>query len=782
MPRRTSLIGVLGLALSIGCDRGGAGSVRPQAGQNVLIITIDTLRADHLGAYGDSGARTPHIDRLAREGVLFEQAIAQVPVTLPSHASLFTGLLPPTHGVRDNTYFRLDSRARTLAETLKEAGYETAAFVAAFVLDGTFGLDQGFDRYDDEVAGAATSAGTIAERRGELVSRSFVSWLEKRSSDQPFFAWLHFFDPHLPHAPPPPYEASYEGEIAYVDEQVGRVLEALAAKGAEDETLVVLTSDHGESLGEHGEKSHGFFVYEATLRVPLILWSASSLPRGVRIAPPVRSVDVLPTVLETLEIPVPEETQGRSLLPFVRGEAEGPRPVYAECYVSELNFGWAPLVALREDGYKYIDAPRPELYRLDTDPNETRNLFDEEPDRAARMRSSLAGLVEELPGSLSSRDQPDPETVSRLRSLGYAAAGAEPAPSRAGLADPKDRLHLWTKLEEVILQQGSGDSAGVIAGALEVLEEDPTNLLALELLAGARADSGELDEAIAVYRRILSIDSSRPLSHVLFGNLLWQAGDLKAAEGSFGTALELDPDYARAHRRLAELYFTRGETEKALASFRRADELEGDDVETSLGIARSLKASGDVASAMKELEGLHARNPQDPEVLAEYAGTVAQQGDAERALTLLAAGPDHHDVHYTRSVILRAQDRMPEALQELEKALALEPRSAVALHDQGVILSRMGKLPEAVASLTKALAVLDSPSTRNALGTALCRMDRCGEAIPHFERAIAAAPDFVEALENLSQAYAIVGRSSDSEKMRRRADALKANAGARRTP
>jgi tetratricopeptide (TPR) repeat protein len=457
--------------------------------------------------------------------------------------------------------------------------------------------------------------------------------------------------------------------------------------------------------------------------------------------------------------------------------------VYAECYVSELYFGWAPLVALRENGYKYIDAPRPELYRLDSDPDETTNLFEKEPERAARMRSSLAALVEKLPGALSSRDQPDPETIARLRSLGYAAGGPGPASSGgAALADPKDRLHLWTKLEEVILQQGSGDSAKAIAGALDVLGEDPTNLLALELLAGARAESGDRGEAIAIYRKILSIDASRPLSHVLFGNLLWQDGDLKGAEESFRAALELDPDYARAHRRLGELYFTLGATGKALASFRRADELAAGDVETRLGIARSLKASGDMASALRELEELHARSPQDPEILAEYAGTLAQQGEGDRALSLLAAGPEHHDLHYTRSVIFRAQNRMPEALAELEKALALEPRSAVALHDQGVILSRLGKLPEAIASLTKAVSILDTPSTRNALGTALCRMDRCAEAIPHFERAIALAPDFLDALENLSQAYAIVGRASDSERMRRRAEALKVTGGGPRTP
>ena len=260
---------------------------------------------------------------------------------------------------------------------------------------------------------------------------------------------------------------------------------------------------------------------------------------------------------------------------------------------------------------------------------------------------------------------------------------------------------------------------------------------------------------------------------MLFGNLLWQSGDLTGAEKSFLAALERDPDFARAHRRLGELYFARGEIEKALASFGRAAELEDEDVETRLGIARSLKASGDMNAAMKELETLQRRNPQDPEVLAEYAGTMAQQGEFDRALALLAAGPDHHDIHYTASVILRSRDRMPDALAELERALTLEPASAVALHDRGVILSRVGRLPEAVASLSRALESVDSPATRNALGTALCRMEQCAEAIPHFERAVEVAPNFVEALENLAQAYAIVGRRSESEKMSKRAEALR---------
>jgi arylsulfatase A-like enzyme len=764
MARATLL---LTLVVSAGC-----GGVGPRSGQNLLVVTIDTLRADRLGAYGYPRARTPHLDRFAAEGVVFEDATAQVPLTLPSHASLFTGLLPPAHGVRDNTYFRLDGSASTLAEILKARGYETAAFVSAFVLESSFGLDQGFDLYEDEVAEKAESAGRVAERRGELVSQAFASWIEKRSPEKPFFAWLHFFDPHLPYAPPAPYPSGYDGEIEYVDAQVGRVLETLAAKGISKSTLVIVTSDHGESLGEHGEKSHGFFVYESTLRVPLMVRGPMVFPEGERIAAPARTIDILPTVLEALAVPAPEGIQGRSLLPLVRGEATAEPPAYAECYAPELNFRWAPLVALREGGYKYIEAPRPELFDLRADPAETKNLVEFDPERARTMRARLAQLVDGLPQSLSSRSQPDPETVARLRSLGYAASGGESESRRTPLPDPKDRLHLWTRLEEAVLHQGAGENPKAVEATLDVLEEDPTNLLALEILAEARAAEGERAKAIEIYRRVLAIDEARPLSHVLLGNLQWQAGDLDDAEASFRAALELDPEFARAHRRLGELYFTRGETEKALASFERASRLSGGDVETRLGIARSLRAKGDVAGALAEIETLGKGHPQDPKLLAEQAGLLAEQGKVESALTLLANGPDHHDVHYTRSVILRAQNRMEEALAEIEKALALAPTFAAALHDRGVLLSRMGRLSEAVTSLEQALERLDTPSTRNALGTALCRMDRCNEAIPHFERAVAASPNFVDALENLAQAYAIVGRDREADETRQRVKAL----------
>jgi arylsulfatase A-like enzyme/Flp pilus assembly protein TadD len=746
------------LLLLAGC---GGDGFQPKAGRNLLVVTIDTLRADRLGAYGYGEARTPNLDELARRGVLFENVIAPVPVTLPSHASLFTGLVPPTHGVRDNATFRLSEEGETLAEVLESRGYDTAAFVGAYVLDSSFGLDQGFAHYDDEIPGGGPEiAGTISERDGEEVTRAFRSWLERRTGDEPFFTWLHYFDPHLPY-----HHGGYDGEIAYVDAQIGKVLEALASHNLRDDTLVVITSDHGESLGEHGEKSHGFFVYDSTLKVPLILASPGSLPEGRRVATTVRTIDVLPTVLEALALPVSENVQGRSLSPLIDEpeEAAATSSAYAECYVSQLNFHWAPLLALREDGYKYIEAPRPELYDLEADPGETKNLADAEPERLARMRSRLADEIEGFPGSFSQRLQPDPETIARLRALGYAASEASGVSSERELADPKDRIHLWTALQEVILAKGRGDLDAAARGARAVLAEDPENLLALELLAGAAPA-----EALRIYKRILELDDSRPLSHVLYGNLLWQSGNLADAEKSFRAALERDAGFAQAHRRLAELQLSTGRAAEAVENFRAA----GGSVSARLGLARSLRASGRVADSMSELEALHREHPESPAVLAEYASARAQGGDVEGALAVLATGADHHDVHYTASVLYRARGDMVRALEELDQALARDPRSAVALHDRGVILSRMGRLAEAKVSLESAVSVKDSPATRNALGTALCRMERCGEAIPHFERAVELAPEFVEALENLAQAYWISGRKADAERTQLRAESL----------
>ncbi|MFQ5791363.1 MAG: sulfatase, partial [Acidobacteriota bacterium] len=385
---RRTVYGCVLLAAFAGCTPRSAPPV------NVLLITIDTLRADRVGCYGYAAPTTPHIDSMAEEGVVFEKAIAQAPVTLPSHASLLTGTYPPTHGVRDNVTYQLSEASLTLAEVLEKQGYETAAFIGAFPLHRRFGLGQGFSHYDDRVGSQReAAAGFFAERRAEAVVDAALEGLGRVKS-RPFFYWVHLFDPHVPYDPPSPvrerFRDSYDGEVAYVDSQVGRLLQGLERARLSDETLIVLTSDHGESLGDHGERTHGFFIYDTTMHVPLIL-RHPSLGRPRRVDGQVRSVDIMPTVLDLLQVPVPREVQGESLRPALAGEPFD-RPAYTESYVPLVNFHWSPLRGLRYQGWKYIEAPRPELYDLSRDPDEEDNRFEAEPERAASLRRKLFAM------------------------------------------------------------------------------------------------------------------------------------------------------------------------------------------------------------------------------------------------------------------------------------------------------------------------------------------------------------------------------------------------------
>src|SRR5262245_14203684 len=365
----------------------------PSRPLNALLITIDTLRADHLGCYGRADASTPAIDRLAKEGVLFEQASTCVPLTLPSHASILTGTYPAFHGAHNNGSYKVDDSAVMLAEVLRERGHRTGAVIGAFPLASRFGLAQGFDTYDDTLPQEREGQIGYRQRPADQVSGAGLRWLES-TGGKPFFLWLHYFDPHVPYAPPEPFTARfrgrpYDGEIAFVDEQVGRVLERIRRPDLASNTLVVLMSDHGEGLGEHGEWTHGVFLYESTLRVPLVLALPGVVPAGRRVGQPVRSIDVLPTVLELLGVPAPGDVQGESLRPLYDGGAAPPRFVLAETKAPRENYAWSDLDAIRVGGLKFIRAPRAELYDLSVDPGETENRFPARPDDASRLASEL---------------------------------------------------------------------------------------------------------------------------------------------------------------------------------------------------------------------------------------------------------------------------------------------------------------------------------------------------------------------------------------------------------
>ena len=429
---------------------------------NVVLITIDTLRADHLGCYGYKQIKTPNIDGLAADGARFERAFAAVPVTLPSHTSMLTGTYPMLSGIHDFSGNRLSPLQPTMASVLKQAGYQTGAVIAAAVLDSRFGLNQGFDFYYDHFEFSRLDEANLdeMERPGNVVADVALDWLAKNSQKK-FFLWMHLYDPHFPYHPPEPYSREYaaqpyDGEIAFADAQVGRLIQFLKEKGIYQNTVIVLAGDHGESLGEHGEKTHGFFIYNATMHVPLII----RLPEQAAartVADPVSLVDLMPTVLGAVGVEIPSQVQGHSLLSELRGgqvESVRDRVLYGETFLPRIHFNWSELRGSENAKYHFIDAPRPELYDLAKDPGEVHNLFAEKKAVAEEMRAKLVGMIRDYSAGkeMAEKTGLDPALMERLKALGYAgfSGGSDPTISSRDLPDPKDRVATYELISEAM--------------------------------------------------------------------------------------------------------------------------------------------------------------------------------------------------------------------------------------------------------------------------------------------------------------------------------------------
>jgi choline-sulfatase len=580
----------------------------------VLLVTVDTLRADRLGCYGFGLAQTPAVDRLAREGVRCTDAATSAPITLVAHSSIMTGLFPPAHGVRDNGNYALGPEAVTLAERLSAAGYRTGAFVSAAVLAKRYGLDQGFDVYDDDLwAEDEPPPFMIRERSGARTADRAIAWLDQWKADgrpRPFFLWTHFFDPHQP------YESrsldlaalaptAYDVEVAEADRAVGRVVDWLRHEQVLDDTLVVFTADHGESLGEHGEPTHGIFIYDATIHVPLIWRLPGVFPAGRTYTGPVRHVDIVPTILAVLGLGGGDATQGADLLAALDGEAPPPDlPQYCEARLAEEGFGMAPLFGVREGGRKWIQAPHPELYDLLSDPREKTNLYPTAPDAAAPLEKALEGIItdSERRALTAPTREIDRETEDMLQALGYLA----PPEERTEMAgrDPKDGIELYAKLQMarqlVAVRQWERAQALLV----ELLDAAPENVTARNLLALGAVQRGDFAEAELQYRESLA---RQPHQHRVLGalgglalrendldgaqKLYEQAlamaptyveamsnlgiiavlrGDEAGAEAWYEKAMALDPTYPHVNRRLADLFYDRKEYARALDYYRRA--------------------------------------------------------------------------------------------------------------------------------------------------------------------------------------------------------------------
>lgn len=519
----------------------------PAKPSGVVLITLDTTRADAVGFSGSADARTPTLDRLALLGVHYETAISPAPLTLPAHATLLTGRDPPGHGVRSNGGEILRASLPTLASVLSENGWDTAAVVGSRVLDRRFGLGRGFATYDDSIAAENTGQYGYPERDARAVTDAALRWLDTRNAGAPFFLWVHYYDPHAPYDPPagfggPTQRADYLGEVSFVDQQIARLLRAVP--GGLDTTLVVVAGDHGEALGDHGEQTHGVFLYRATLEVPLLI-AGPGVPAGQSITTPVALRQVAATILNLVDASDNEIARHHSL-PLPGGSAAVINStIYAEATMPETAYGWAPLRCVVVGDTKYIDAPRPELYDLDADPGETCNLAAERPDDVGVLKAMLA----EFPsGPDGSPPEIDPATREALRSLGYVDATT----GNDGL-DPKDGIELLDELETATRELRSGD----IETALRRLEKtaaiNPSNAVLQTRLGEAFRAAGQDERSLAAYRRAVALQPRSEFARRNLGNALAASGLTEDARVAFREALEINPRWATAWLGLAEV-------------------------------------------------------------------------------------------------------------------------------------------------------------------------------------------------------------------------------------
>ena len=661
-------------------------AVRPDE-LNLLIVTLDTTRADRIHAYGFDGVATPNLDRLAREGVLFEQAVSPAPLTLPAHSSIFTGTFPPAHGVRDNGGFFLDERETTLAERLQSRGFTTGGFVGAYVLDHKWGIAQGFQTYFDDFDLSkyqSLSLGSV-DRPGNEVADRALAWLDGIGSRR-FFGWVHFYDAHSPYDPPEPFASRYAGhpyvgEIAFVDSQVGRLLDYLDAHHLADRTVVVVMGDHGESLGEHGEGTHGFFVYQATMHVPLLIRTPYDAMVGRRVADTVRSIDILPTTLELLGLKSPEHFEGTSVVPLMTGvKTELGLAAYSEAIYPRFHFGWSDLRALTAGRYKYVAAPRPELYDLQQDPGELHNLYPQRQALGDRMNQELIALEQRMASTAAAPKaavEVDPDARARLAALGYVGTFVTAlAPDRAGLADPKDKIQLFNLMTQ----------------AREMARHDK-----------------ESDDGLHALERVVAEDPRVIDAWFMLGNEYYRRRQFARAIEQFKRALDLKPDYDLVVINMANAYRALGRDQEAMVGYRRFMELDPKNAQIRYEAAQILIDDGKLDEAAQELTRALALEPKLAAARNALGVLALRRGDlaaAEREIrAAIDEKPDVRLAHFNLALLAEQQGDLSRGVAEYKKEIELHPNSYKAAFNLGRLYERAGDRQGQIAEFKRAIEV-----------------------------------------------------------------------------
>ncbi|HZU44975.1 MAG TPA: sulfatase-like hydrolase/transferase [Terriglobales bacterium] len=614
---------------------------------DVFLITIDTLRADHVQCYGYKRVQTPALNRLARDGFRFSQAFTPSPITNSSHVTILTGLLPSHHGVTDFVV-PLDASHVTLATLLRQAGYHTAAFIGAAVLDSDTlapGLDHGFDYYDNFPRRPRTNArfGRL-ERRGMDVVERAERWLDGHPGGR-HFVWIHLYDPHDPYEPPKPYsqiyrDHLYDGEIAYADSALAQFLRYLDKRDWYRPALIVAVGDHGEALGEHGEDTHGIFLYDPTIHVPLIMklpgsGGMSSTAKSGAVDAQVRTTDILPTILDVLGMRVPRGLDGTSVKAAFAGGGIDSRPAFGESDYP-LRFGWAPLRSLRLDNSKLIEAPRPEFYNLKSDPGEVNNMYEPWNKTVQEFRSRMAEL--RVPTANAGNDAGvSDSTRAELRALGYLGPeGTTNAPAPLLLPDPKDKIQEANLLHKALLASDNGDT-GRARGELEkVLTIDPNSVIALRQLGELESGAGENEKAAGHLKRARELSPHDPLIAQLQGQALAELGDLPAAREALESSIHMLPGQFEARRLLAEVDLKLGDTKSAVDQLESALMLQPGNAAVQLALAKAFVADKNFSDAVQQLQQLSKDEPKNAEIYELLARAYEGLGKKEMAQSAAA--------------------------------------------------------------------------------------------------------------------------------------------------
>jgi choline-sulfatase len=678
-PRRRVPAGVIfsplclaALVLLVGChsreepsasDSQPAAALRPL---NVVVITIDTLRPDHLHCYGYQNIKTPTLDGIAQRGVLFENAVAQTPLTPPSHASIFTGQNPPVHKVRNTGGFILQSSSHPLARILHEQGWQTAAFVGSAVLKKLFGFGNGFSVYDDEMPrpGKKNEFREDPERKASVVVDHAIEWLSKKPSDKPFLLWVHIYDPHIPYNPPAEFAQKYkgrpyDGEIAYSDREIGRLLNVVEKKSPADKTIIAVLSDHGESLGEHGERTHGVFLYDSTLRIAFLM-AGPNIPAGIRIKQQARSIDFLPTLLEVMGGRAPGYVQGLSLVPAFSGNKAVTDISYAETLYPKMNMNWSELRAIRTNRWKYIRAPRPELYELASDPRETNNVIGQHAPEVEKFEAQLKHLTgggnEKVETAMV-----DERVMDQLKSLGYlSGAGGRSYELTGSGIDPKDGTEILRLIDEAESNDTKLSEPKRIELLRTALNKDPQNPSLYYQLGGRLEKNGRYDEALQLYRTALSkgIESAR--LHSRIADLLVRRGEKDAAIPEYEKAARINPADLDAQNNLATAYLEKGRTADAERVFRWILTNDEHHAAAQNGMGLVAIQKGDAASARAYFEKAVQVDPDLAEAHMNLGLLYEMAGDKARARSSFEAFLAKASVNQYGHVIPRVRHELEQ--------------------------------------------------------------------------------------------------------------------------